>query len=450
MHDAQTPLPAWAIIRRMGTAHPEKRRYLLLFGATMALRERAIVAAIRVFDGPIATISRTANTRAAKFFDHVLIGDFSDPDASLQAVLDFERETGMTPAGVVPFIDACLMSGWAIADHYGIPYLSRDAVEDSSINKNRMKDRLQDAGIATPRYIQVDGPDAVRKAIAEFGLPCIIKPSAFGGSLGVRLISDEAEVPDAYAYVKQIIEESTATFTVKNHAIQVEEFCTLADEVSVEVLNHGDQRTVLAVVDKSLGPRPYFAEIGHRVPSVYSGRQDVRDLAVRACAAIGLDRGLAHVELRLERDQPPQIMEVGARTAGDGILDQVERVFGMAPCELHVRSYLDRLDGELAQAEPSGLAAIAVLKAPPGQIAEVRTVGQVDTAVCSYEVFAAPGTVSSATQANYLNREGYVECFWPGASAESIPPQEHVDISGRLAAQIFRMAGAPEEDASPA
>jgi biotin carboxylase len=309
-----------------------------------------------------------------------------------------------------------------------------------------MKDRLLAAGVATPRYIQVDGADAVRKAIAQFGLPCVIKPSAFGGSLGVRLIHDEREADDAYAYVRRIIDENAAVFTVKNREIQVEEFCTLSDEVSVEVLNHHDRRSVLAVTDKTLGPTPYFAEIGHRVPSVYSGREDVLDLAVRACAAIGLDHGVAHVEIRLEGDAPPQIMEVGARTAGDGIPDLVELVYGIAPYELHVRSYLDRLDGDLPglpELKPDGLAAVAVLKAEPGRIEAVGAATALDEAVTTYEVFAVPGRESSATQANYLDREGYVEAFWPGAEPRSVPPRAHIDIADRLSAQIFKVAPGP-------
>jgi biotin carboxylase len=257
----------------------------------------------------------------------------------------------------------------------------------------------------------------------------------------VRLVDDEREAEDAYTYVRRIIDENAAVFTVTNRAIQVEEFCTLAEEVSVEVLNHHDRRTVLAVTDKALGPRPYFAEVGHRVPSVYSGRTDVRDLAVRACAAIGLDRGVAHVELRLEGGAPPQIMEVGARTAGDGIPDLVELAYGIAPYELHIRSYLEQLEEEPVVPQPIGLAAIAMLKAPPGRIAAVGTPDTVEDAVTTYEIFASPGKDSSATQANYLDREGYVECFWPQASPESVPPRAHLDVADRLSAQIFQVTG---------
>jgi len=417
-----------------------KGKYLLLLGATMALRERAIIAAARTFPGPIATIAPTTRTRAGKFFDFVLQGVISDPESALEAVRKFERDTGYTPVAVVPLLDGILYAGLAIAEHYDLPYLSRDTVYTSSINKNLMKDRMLAAGIATPRYIQVNSIDDVHAAIGELSLPCVIKPSAFGGSLGVRLIREQTDAGNAYEYVKNIIDQAAATFTVKNRSVQVEEFCTLTDEVSVEVLNHHDQRTVLAVVDKSLGPEPFFAEIGHRLPSRYSGRRDVLDMAVASCAAIGMDHGMAHVEIRLQSDKPPQLIEVGARTAGDGILDLVERVHGLSPYALHVQSYLEQLDELPLPATPCGVAAIAMLKAPAGRITEIRDPATVDAAVSSYEISAAAGDISSAVSANYLTREGYVECFWPDAGISSIPPRAHIDIADHLSAQIFAIA----------
>ncbi|MEU7588667.1 ATP-grasp domain-containing protein [Micromonospora sp. NPDC049230] len=415
-------------------------RYLLVLGATMALRERAIVAAVRSFPGPLVTMAPTAATRAGKFFDHVIRGVSSDPAGALEAVRGLEKETGAVPAAVVPFIDGVLVAGLTVAEHYGVPYLSRDAVVTSSINKNLMKDRLLAAGLPTPRYQQVDDVADVHEAIARFGLPCVIKPSAFGGSLGVRLIRAVTDAAEAYEYVRTIIDQTAATFTVKNRSIQVEEFCSLTDEVSVEVLNHRDRRAVLAVVDKSLGAEPYFAEIGHRVPSRHSDRADVRELALASCAAIGLDRGLAHVEIRLEDGRDPQIIEVGARTAGDGILDLVERALGISPYELHVRSYLDQLDEPVLPGSAAGVAAIATLKASPGRVTRVAAPTTVHPAVSSYEVFATPGHISAPVSANYLTREGYVECFWPEATADSVPPRAHLDIADQLAAQIFEVA----------
>lgn len=405
----------------------------------MSLRERALVAALRTFPGPIATIAPGPRTPAAKFFDFVLPGVISDPESALTAIRTFEKETGRIPAGIVPFIDGGLYAALAIAEHYGLPFLTRDAVETSSINKNLMKDRLTAHGIATPRYVKVADAAGVQDAIDQVGLPCVIKPCAFGGSLGVRLVRDRDAAAEAFAYVADIIDRTAATFTVRNRSIQVEEFCPLTDEVSVEVLNHHDQRVALAVVDKAVGEPPFFAEVGHRVPSRYSDRSDVREMAVAACAAIGLDHGMAHVEIRLEAGAAPQLIEVGSRTAGDGILDLVEAVYGMAPYELHVRSYLEQLDEMPEPHEATGVAALAVLKAPGGTIAEVRTPAEVDPAVSDYEVSVAAGDTVSPVSANYLTREGYVECRWLGADPASVPPTAHLEIADKLSGQLFRM-----------
>ena len=417
--------------------------YLLLLGANMALRERAIIGAVRVFPGPIAMISPSPRTRSGKFFDYLLPGVASDPDSALAAVRAFEQRTGARPVGVVPFVDGLLTAGLAIAEHYRLPYLSRTAIETSSINKNLMKDRLLAAGIATPRYRQAADPAAAVAAIDELGLPCVIKPSAFGGSLGVRLVTDSDQVAEAYQYVRTIIDQAAATFTVKNRSIQIEEFCALPDEVSVEVLNHQGRQAVLAVVDKSLGPRPFFAEIGHRTPSRYTDRADLRELAMAACAALDLDRGLAHAEFRLAEDGSPVLLEVGCRTAGGGIPDLVEAVTGLSLYELQVRCYLDQLEDSVFDqpAAGSGLAAIAVLKAPAGRIVRIGSPSAVDPAVTSYEVLAGVGDESAAVSANYLHREGYVECFWPDASPADVPATAHLRIAEQLSGELFEVAG---------
>ena len=410
--------------------------YLLLLGANMSLRERSIVGALRVFPGPIATMSPSRDTPAGRHFDLVLDGEPSDPASALAAVQAAAAQIGAVPAGVVPFADGYLRAGWAIADHFGLPYLSFGSVWDSSINKGRMKDRFAAAGVATPRHVELEDLDGARSAARQFGYPCVIKPAAFGGSLGVTLVRDEAELESRFAYVREIIERNAPTFSVPSRSILVEEYCRLSKEVSVEVFNHGDRRAVLAVTDKSLGPAPFFAEMGHVVPSRYTEHPKVRAVAVEACAALGLDRGFAHVEVRFEDDQPPQVIEVGARTAGDGIPDLMEAALGLRPYELHVQSYLDQLDGFPAEPQPLGVAALAVIKAVPGRITEVREPSRLDPAVTSFEVHAAAGRLSEVPQ-SYIQREGYVQCWWPNRSPDELGEGAHLDIADDLARQLF-------------
>jgi hypothetical protein len=49
------------------------------------------------------------------------------------------------------------------------------------------------------------------------------------------------------------------------------------------------------------------------------------------------------------------------------------------------------------------------------------------------------GDESAAVSANYLHREGYVECFWPGAGPADVPAGAHLAIAERLSAQLFEV-----------
>ncbi|HEU5269464.1 MAG TPA: ATP-grasp domain-containing protein, partial [Jatrophihabitans sp.] len=228
-----------------------------------------------------------------------------------------------------------------------------------------------------------------------------------------------------------------ATFTVPSRSVLIEQLCPLDREVSVEVLNHGDRRWVLAVTDKALGPAPYFAEMGHLIPSRQTGRADLGEVAMAACAAIGLDRGIAHVEVRFEDGQPPQVIEVGARTAGDGIPDLVELALGIPAYELHVRSYLGSL-GAPPPAKPAGVAGLAVLKAAPGRIRAIRQPARLDPAIVNYELHAEIGAISEVPQ-SYLQREGYVQLYWPGAQPAELAADAHLAVADELAGQLFEV-----------
>ena len=406
----------------------------------MPLRERAVVAALRVFDGPIATLSTSRPYRGSRHFDFVLTGDCLDADSTLRAVVGFEQETGLVPAAAVPFVDPSLMSGYAVATHFGLPYLALDAIRHSSVNKDLMKQRFAAHGICTPPHVPFRDLPSLRAAIELIGLPCVLKPSGFGGSMGVILVREENEVSSAYEYVSRTFRENYARFSIKNHGLQAEAFCDLPYEVSVEVFNHGKRREAIAVVDKALGPVPFFAEMGHRVPSVHSELAVLRDLATEACTALGLDHGFAHVEIRLDGVDRMEVIEVAARTGGDGILDLVERAFGIAPYECHIRSYLDQLDTWPTPKAGRGVAALAVLKARAGRVVEVRPPPSIPEPVVRYDVFASVGDPSGPPEC-YEQREGYVECFWPGTGPGEVSRDAHLDLAATLAEQMFQMAG---------
>lgn len=77
---------------------------------------------------------------------------------------------------------------------------------------------------------------------------------------------------------------------------------------------------VLQITDKLTTGAPHFVEMGHSQPMRQNDEnsEKIRDLAVRACKAVGINVGPAHVEMILTKDGP-KMVELGARMGGDCI-----------------------------------------------------------------------------------------------------------------------------------
>jgi biotin carboxylase len=307
-------------------------------------------------------------------------------------------------------------------------------------DKFLMKQRLQAAGLPVPRFGAFQSLQELRMLATEFGYPVVIKPRELAGSVGVIKVNSPAELDAAFARCIADIKLLGGVWKTPEDVFQVEEYVPSVQEVSVEVFNHGDLHRTLAVTDKHLGAEPYFVEVGHSMPSVHAERRELTEIAERACAALDIQHGIAHFEARITPQGAVRIIEVGARTGGDAIMDLVERVYGVNPYELHVASYLGRTPALPARLQPRGLSAVAFIKAPVGRIARLHPVGTLDRHVVNLQLSAKPLDVSEPP-VSWRAREGSVELFWQGR-----PPQpnlrDHLDLAGQLSARVFEMAQA--------
>ncbi|HEY0514081.1 MAG TPA: ATP-grasp domain-containing protein [Thermoanaerobaculia bacterium] len=413
--------------------------YLLLLGFDLFLRERSVVAAQRVFPGPVVGMACYGRPwlQRNRFIDHVLPGSPLSEEAVLAAVTDFEATTGLRPRAVVPLLDLTLKPGLRAAERYGLPYLTADCIE-SSRDKDRMKQIFHRHGLPAARHAVFSGRADLEAAVAQVGLPCVLKPRELGGSLGVVRVDRAEDLAAAFAHCLNALDSHADQLYVGRGRFQAESYIPAEAEVSVEVFNHGARRQVIAVTDKALGPPPFFAEMGHAVPSAYSGNARLRELALAACAALGIDRGIAHVEIRISSPDRMFLIEVGARPAGDALLDQVERAYGFSPYEYHVRSYLDEVGEFPPTPEPAGTSAIAFLKARPGTIQEIHLPAELPPEVVSLYITAKPGSVAGSPS-DYDQREGAIELFWPEIATDA-PPTRHIEVARQLTERIFTVA----------
>lgn len=412
-------------------------KYILIVGGEFPLRERILAGALRAGKGvPVLTLAKTRTVAAIKFFDDYIIADYSSPENVLEAVKKYEREHNATPMVVIPINDFTVRTAVTVSEHYGLACNSSETV-DKCRDKFLMKQVLSAAGLPTPRFGAFSTFAELNKLVPEIGFPLVIKPRELAGSVGVIKVTSPDELASAYERsVADVKALNVGQMTPENMFV-VEEYIPAENEVSVEVFNQGDFHRVLAITDKYLGPEPYFVEVGHSVPSIYTDNEQLNELAERACQVLEIKFGVAHFEARIKPSGEICIIEVGARTGGDTIMDLVERTYGVNPYELHIGSYLGNPVQLPDTMTSRGLSAVAFLKTKEGIIDQVKLPTALPETVTNVQVTAKPNDVSEKPL-SWRAREGSVEFFWKDRKSER-GFDEHLKMARNYSESIFTL-----------
>ncbi|MDQ2958053.1 MAG: ATP-grasp domain-containing protein [Actinomycetota bacterium] len=417
----------------------DNSEYLLLLGADILLRERAIVSALRTYPGPVVGMSPSLEN-ANRFYDHVLRADYYDAEGALAAVRRYELETGRRPAAVVPILEMNVHVAVAIARHYELPSIPDECLRLAR-DKHAMKEAFEAANVPTARHRAFSTLEELTKVSAELRFPLVLKPRDFAGNVGTIRVEDPAGLPAAYDYCRAGLLAVAPFYNFSDGRYQAEEFVESTHEISVEVLNCGENRAVLAVTDKvKLGP-PYFTELGQVVPGRDTDDEAVRELGMAACAALSMNRGIAHVEI-LVNGSDLSVVEVAARPGGDGIMDLIDRVYGFNPYDLHILAYRDQLDvlPEIPR-EPAGVGVCMFLKAPSGLITDLRPVPEFTDEELALYVTSKVGD-RSAPASDYLTRNGILEYFERGVGAADAAAVQRrvVELAAVRTGEVFEIS----------
>jgi biotin carboxylase len=183
-----------------------------------------------------------------------------------------------------------------------------------SLNKFLQRGTWKRAGLRQPGY-HLASDVATAGAWAADRFPVVAKPLSQSGSRGVRIVADEAELR---AWVDA--ESVSSPFLCEEFVSGLEHSC--------EVLMHNGEPTFTNVTAKFTAAPPYFVEVGHRVPARCGTETAITRTAVAATVAIGMQDGIAHVEMRI-MGESPHLMEVAVRTPGDFIMDIIGLATGV-------------------------------------------------------------------------------------------------------------------------
>jgi biotin carboxylase len=262
-------------------------------------------------------------------------------------------------------------------------------LHDLVTRKSAMRDALATAGIPSCRYAFAQGEEAVRAAVAGIGLPCIVKPVAGEGSVGVAKVSAPQDLAAALA---RLGDAALAAGVI------VEEFL-VGEEFSVEAISTGGEHHIMAITKKYKDPET-FVEVGHVVPAPLEAHTatSIRDYVRSILSAFNYRDCPSHTELMLTADGP-RIIETHTRLGGDRIVDLVRHSCGVDLYELASRQAIGADVAGLMPAALSYQQSAAIWYAGPDahasqQLAEVRgaDAAAAHDYVMSFELLREPGS----------------------------------------------------------
>jgi biotin carboxylase len=172
--------------------------------------------------------------------------------------------------------------------------------------------------VPSPSFTTVAVAEDPRAAAARMAYPCVLKPLVLSASRGVIRADDVAQFAAAFHRITALLQRDDVSVSGDTARLILAERFVPGVEVALEGLLVRGRLHTLAVFDKP-DPLdgPFFEETLYvtpsRLPAATQAR--LRDVTARACAALGLDEGPVHAELRVN-DDGPFVLEVAARSIG--------------------------------------------------------------------------------------------------------------------------------------
>ncbi|MEV7502444.1 pyridoxal-phosphate dependent enzyme [Streptomyces sp. NPDC093018] len=263
----------------------------------------------------------------------IVVCDTNSP-AELRTVIQ-ERFPRQDIAGLTTTSDFYVPTTAELTEWLDLPGNSADAVA-ACRNKDVTRGVLWAAGIGQPNYAVVKDVDEVAKAVAEVGLPCVVKPSDDSGSNNVRLCIDVDEARDMASRILAVRTNVRGQPTART--VLVEEFVQ-GDEYSVETFTHDGVTTCVGVTAKSVTAGPYFVETGHVFPAPLpaGAASELAETVITALGAVGWRSGAVHTEVKLTASGP-RVLEINPRLAGGMIPELIRQAIGSDLLEQQLRA----------------------------------------------------------------------------------------------------------------
>lgn len=252
------------------------------------------------------TVDADPNAVGFKSADRYAVINIVDEKACLEYARKENIDGVLTAA-----TDYGVLTAAYVAREMNLPGLNYEAAQLIK-NKYRVRKCLFDSHIDdTEQAYEIDKDTDLKALCEKLSFPVMVKPCDGSGSRGASRVDSLEDFPKAC---------SAAMDSSITHRAEVETFIT-GTEYGAESLVAGGEVHVLGIMRKWMTKPPYYAELGHAIPTdlPHEVEERARQCVENAIKALGINFGSVNMDMLITKEGKIHIIDIGARMGGNMI-----------------------------------------------------------------------------------------------------------------------------------
>src|SRR3989338_987452 len=299
------------------------QKKILLLGSGELGKE--VVIALQRLGQTVIAVDSYENAPAMQVADSFEVINMLNGDELYRIVAKHQPEL------IVPEIEAIRTERFYDYETQGIQVVPSAKAANFTMNRKAIRDLAAiEVGVKTAKYKYATTLEGFREAVAEIGIPCVVKPLMSSSGKGQSVIKAEAEIDKAWIYA---IEGSRGDLK----------------EVIVEEFIKFDYEITLLTVTQQNGPTLFCPPIGHRqergdyqeswqpMPMTDAHLKEAQEMAGKVTQALG-GAGIWGVEFFITQDGA-YFSELSPRPHDTGMVT-LAGTQNLSEFELHARAIL--------------------------------------------------------------------------------------------------------------
>ncbi len=252
----------------------------------------------------VLTVDGDENAPGFTFADEYRVIDITHQESCLMYAEEKKIDGVLTAA-----TDFGVLTAAFIAKKMSLPGLSFQVAQTVK-NKYLVRKVFCECEVDdTEQAFEVNANVDWKQLSTELHYPVMVKPCDGSGSRGASKVSDPSELKDACLNAIQ----SSVT-----HKAEIETFIE-GKEYGVESFVEEGKIHVLAVMKKWMTKPPYYAELGHAIPSGLPKEieKKIRMCVTNAIQALEINFGSVNMDVLVTEEGNVHIVDIGARMGGN-------------------------------------------------------------------------------------------------------------------------------------